>query len=215
MTTALDVTAPLYEDGPSIDDLQANGSPWAVRSELIEPYIEAASSIGRDEWAEVSRILRNSSSTIGYRDLAADAAGQPITTLRFGRHDGSVITERTVDDRDFWNPASLWPDGIEPEAWILHAAVLIPRARRIHADAVAQTVGADLVLAYATCAACGESRPDLETEPIERDGAIERVCRPCHATYSLVLLDRQASERLDGRRTRRDLVERFIDGRPA
>lgn len=185
--------------GPSLLEIEDESSMWNVSSELVEEYLSSARLVDRRTIREVEGLVKaglggnrsiTSSWLLGLRSEARFAAGiEPIPLDRLGDY---RVTEA-------WPVEVEGLDGVT--AWALHqrcaqAALEAVKSREMR-DALQASIG------QATCPVCS----------VSVTGPSSDLCVSCVSVLEVVRFDRARElgrERVDGRATRLDLVDRWL-----
>lgn len=193
------VTGPLFDGGPTMLEVEDPESLWHVRVELRGDYLAAVAAFTRSRVREVESQVQaglsgsktiSSSWLLGLRAEAREAAGLPAIAL-----------DRLGDYRvtDAWPPELSGFDAFV--AWALHQSAVEAAADTVSTRAIQDAIGAST---RSACPACGA----LSSVP----GA--RLCALCEEVAEVLRFRRAEElgrERVEGRRTRAQLVEAWLD----
>ena len=185
--------------GPTVEQLEDEGSSWFVRDELRELYLEAARGVDRAKVREVETNVGNglggnrsitSSWLLGLRAEARDAAGlDPIPLDRLSDY---RVTEG-------------WPSDLASTdalvGWALHQLCAADAVNAL--DDLRMMKALEVSVGSARCPAC--------SVPVA--GPSSNLCSDCATVLEVVRLDRARElgrERVEGKVTRADLVERWL-----
>lgn len=198
---AVTMMGPLFDGGPTMVELEDEGSVWFVRDELRELYLAEAQGMTRARVREIETNVRagldgrqtiRSSWLLGLRAEARAAAGlEAIPLDRIGDY-------RVVEA---WPSELASSDGIT--GWALHQSCVDAAV-----DA-ARTLELQAALEASTGAVCQSCRQRVAS-------VCAGLCEGCTAVLEVVRLERAGElgrQRVEGRTTRLELVERWLDGR--
>lgn len=194
------MTGPLFDGGPVMLELEDESSVWHVREELRGGYLAAVEGFTRSTIREVETNVQaglggrqtiRSSWLLGLRAEARTAAGlDPIPSDKVGDY---RVTEG-------------WPSELSGfdalTAWALHIAAVEQAIDDVKSQAMRDALTAST--GSARCPAC--------SVPVTGPGA--ELCGSCASVLEVVRLDRARElgrERIDGRRTRAQLVEEWLE----
>lgn len=200
MNTAT-MTGPLFDGGPTMMDLEDEGSLWHVPIELREVYLEQLGSLERRRVRELEGSVKaglggnktiTSSWLLGLRSEARNAAGlDPIPLDRIGDY---RVTQGWPEELSGFEALVGWA----VHQTVVEAAMNVADTRRMQ-EALRVSVGS------ATCPAC--------SVPVV--GPSSELCSNCATVLEVVRFDRARElgrERVEGRTTRSELVERWLAG---
>ena len=114
MNTTTDITTPLYDNGPSIDDLNADGSPWQIPLDLIDDYLEAVGPGPSRQLINQHEANLDDVHKAALRDVARMDCGEPPLwpeqhVMMWPERAREVGAIPIRDPRDYANPATGWP----------------------------------------------------------------------------------------------------------
>ncbi len=195
MSTTIDTTRPLFESGPTIDDLHADDTVWHIGADLVDDYLEQlGDGPDRKQVRRAEQRCEHSMWTLGLRDGARAQAGLiPIMTKnQAAAHPlaGTYqIQVEQVSDLDYYDRRFGWPGDRVPDfvAYTIHLDTLeaVARAQR------QRQRNAAMDRRLTPCVVCGDHTANLTCD----------TCRPILAHARLIAT---AEQPIDGKRTRLD-----------
>ena len=204
MTTSewIETTTPLFENGPSVDDLQADDGPWRIRRELIDYYLTAVGDGPSRQ--DINRHEENldAGRKALLRDMARQDAGEPplwskdhaMMWPQRARDLGAITID---DERQLANPSTGWPypEMVSLLAYSMHLDYREQAARQLKADTFREVLERQAI----KCALCGDTA--------HGGGDICSTCRPIVAHARLL---RTAEERI-GKHTRLEHAMQYLE----
>ena len=196
MSTTIDITKPLFENGPSIDDLHAD-IIWKVQDDDIEDYLDQLGD-GPDR-KQVRRAEQRCEDPFWKLGLRADARRRagllPIMTSQqylasplAATYSSDAVEQ--VADHDYYNPNYGWPGhgrAPDPVAYTIHSDTLeaVARVQRHRRSDAAMD------RRLTPCVVCG-------------DRVLYLTCDTCRPILQHARLIATAEQPIDGKRTRLD-----------
>ena len=192
-----DLTTPLYQDGPSVDDLHADDTVWHIGADLIDDYLEQlGDGPDRKQVRRAEQRCEDPAWVLGLRHEARARAGLlPImTNQQYLASPLAATSSHTsleeVSDHDYYNPRYGWPGhdrAPDPIAYTIHhdtleAVARVQRHRR--SDAAMDSH-------LRPCVICG-------------DRQLNESCNTCRPILQHARLIATAEQPIDGKRTRLD-----------
>ncbi len=191
-----DITTPLYQDGPSVDDLHAD-IIWKVQDDDIDDYLEQlGDGPDRKQVRRAEQRCEDPAWVLGLRADARHRAGLlPIMTNQQYLASPLAVTYSSdaaerVADHDYYNTRYGWPGhdrAPDPVAYTIHSDILeavarVQRHRNFH----------DAIDRHRTpCVVCGDRVTNL-------------TCDSCRPILQHARLIATAEQPIDGKRTRLD-----------
>ena len=175
MSTTINTATPLFEHGPTIDDLHADDTVWHIGADLVDEYLEQlGNGPDRKQLKRAEQRCEHSMWPLGLRDGARAEAGLvPIMTQnQAAAHPLAATWQMKVEqvsNVDYFNPRFGWPGDQSPDfvAYTIHCDTLeaVARVQRQRQRDAAMDrrltpcVVCGLRVLHLTCDAC---RPILE-----------------------------------------------------
>ncbi len=191
-----DITTPLYQDGPSVDDLHAD-IIWKVQDDDIDDYLEQlGDGPDRKQVRRAEQRCEDPAWVLGLRADARHRAGLlPIMTNQQYLASPRAATYSTdavdrVDDHDYYNPRYGWPGhdrAPDPVAYTIHSDILeaVARVQR------QRQRDAAMDRRLTPCVVCGLR-------------VLHLTCDACRPILQHARLIATAEQPIDGNRTRLD-----------
>ena len=196
------ITTPLYENGPTVDDLQADGNPWRIPHELLDDYIEAVGPGPSRKLINHHEANLDDVRKATLRDVARADCGEPPLwpeqhTMMWPERAREVRAIPIVNPRDFANPSTGWPYPamVNLLAFSLHLDYREQALNRRKNRIIAEQAEARRVY----CALCGN----------EAHGGGD-ICGTCRPIVDYARLLRTANEKL-GKHTRLEHAMSYLE----
>ena len=202
MNTTTDITTPLYDNGPSIDDLNADGSPWRIPLDLIDDYLEAVGPGPSRQLINQHEANLDGVRKATLRDIARMDCGEPPLwpeqhVMMWPDRAREVGAISIRDPRDYANVSTGWP---YPEMVNLLAFSLHLHYREQALNRRKQRIAHErLEAARVYCALCGDQ--------VFGGGDICHTCRPIIAHAQLL---KCANEQI-GKHTRIEHAMNYLE----
>ena len=196
MSTTIDTTRPLFEHGPTIDDLHADDTVWHIGADLVDDYLEQLGDGPTRK--QVRRAEQRCEDPFWKLSLRADARTRagliPIMTRQQYLASPLAATysdaAEQVADHDYYSSNYGWPGhgrAPDPIAYTIHHDTLeaVARVQRHRQRDAAMD------RRLTPCVVCGDHTANLTCD----------TCRPILAHARLIAT---AEQPIDGKRTRLD-----------
>ena len=194
MSSTLDTATPLFENGPTIDDLHADDTVWHIGAELADDYLEQlGDGPTRKQLKRAEQRCEDPSWVRGLRaDARARAGLHPIMTNQ--QYRASPLAAQYSDaaekvaDHEYYSSNYGWPGhgrAPDPIAYTIHSDILeavarVQRQRNLH-DAIDRRLTA--------CVVCGDRTQGLTCatcQPILQHARLLELCQQKHDGHTLL-----------------------------